>query len=104
MEAGSYLLAGAPSGDQTFFSTTHGSGRTMSRTKARKKWQGEKLCKDMQARGIYSRSTSARGMAEEAGGAYKNVDEVVDEVVEATELEGLSKRVARLTPIGNIKG
>ena len=43
---------------------------------------------------------SARGMAEEAGGAYKNVDEVV----EATELEGLSKRVARLTPIGNIKG
>ena len=54
----------------------------------------------MQARGIYSRSTSARGMAEEAGGAYKNVDEVV----EATELEGLSKRVARLTPIGNIKG
>ena len=100
MEAGSYLLAGAPSGDQTFFSTTHGSGRTMSRTKAQKKWQGEKLCKDMQARGIYSRSTSARGMAEEAGGAYKNVDEVV----EATELEGLSKRVARLTPIGNIKG
>lgn len=98
MEAGSYLLAGAPSGDQTFFSTTHGSGRTMSRTKARKKWQGEKLCKDMQ--GIYSRSISARGMAEEAGRAYKNVDEVV----EATELEGLSKRVARLTPIGNIKG
>lgn len=100
MEAGSYLLAGAPSGDQTFFSTTHGSGRTMSRTKARKKWQGEKLCKDMQPRGIYSRSTSARGMADEAVGAYKNVDEVV----EATELEGLSKRVARLTPIGNIKG
>ncbi len=100
METGSYLLAGMSSGAQSFFSTAHGSGRTMSRTKARKKWRGEQLQKDMKAKGIYLRSTSWRGVAEEAGGAYKNVDDVV----EATEKAGLSKRVVRLVPLGNIKG
>jgi tRNA-splicing ligase RtcB len=100
METGSYLLAGMSSGAQSFFSTAHGSGRTMSRTKARKKWRGEQLQKDMKAKGIYLRSTSWRGVAEEAGGAYKNVDDVV----EATEQAGLSKRVVRLVPLGNIKG
>lgn len=100
METGSYLLVGVPTGTQTFFSTAHGSGRTMSRTKARKTWRGEKLQKDMEAKGIYVRSTSWQGLAEEAGGAYKDVDEVI----EAAELAGISKRVVRLTPIGNIKG
>jgi tRNA-splicing ligase RtcB len=100
METGSYLLVGVPSGDQTFFSTAHGSGRTMSRTKARKTYQGEKLQKEMERRGIYVRSTSWSGLAEEAGGAYKNIDDVI----EAAELAGISKRVVRLTPIGNIKG
>ncbi|MBD1862878.1 MULTISPECIES: RtcB family protein [Trichocoleus] len=100
METGSYLLAGVPTGDQTFFSTAHGSGRKMSRTKARKTWSGDVLQKEMLSKGIYVRSTSASGLAEEAGGAYKNVDDVI----EAAELAGISKRVARLTPIGNIKG
>jgi tRNA-splicing ligase RtcB len=100
METGSYLLAGVSSGAQSFFSTAHGSGRTMSRTKARKTWQGDQLQKDMEARGIYVRSTSKSGLAEEAGGAYKNVDDVI----EAAELAGISKRVVRLTPIGNVKG
>lgn len=100
METGSYLLAGVPTGAQSFFSTAHGSGRTMSRTKARKIWRGEKLQKEMQNKGIYIRTTSWKGLAEEAGGAYKDVDTVV----EATELAGLSKRVVRLIPIGNIKG
>ncbi|MCT7983872.1 RtcB family protein [Laspinema sp. A4] len=100
METGSYLLAGVSTGAQSFFSTAHGSGRTMSRTKARKQWNGEQLQKDMQKQGIYIRTTSWRGLAEEAGGAYKDVDEVV----EATELAGLSKRVVRLVPIGNVKG
>ncbi|HEY9691635.1 MAG TPA: RtcB family protein [Oculatellaceae cyanobacterium] len=100
METGSYLLVGVPSGDQTFFSTAHGSGRTMSRTKARKTWKGEQLIKDMQAKGIYVRSTSFSGLAEEAGGAYKDIDDVI----EAAELAGISKKVVRLTPIGNIKG
>lgn len=100
METGSYLLVGVPSGDQTFFSTAHGSGRTMSRAKARKIYRGEKLKKEMESRGIYVRSTSYSGLAEEAGGAYKDIDDVI----EAAELAGISKRVVRLTPIGNIKG
>ena len=49
METGSYLLVGVPEGAQTFFSTAHGSGRTMSRTKARKQWRGEKLQREMAA-------------------------------------------------------
>jgi tRNA-splicing ligase RtcB len=100
METGSYLLVGVPTGDQTFFSTAHGSGRTMSRAKARKTYRGETLKKDMEKRGIYVRSNSYQGLAEEAGAAYKNVDDVI----EAAELAGISKRVVRLTPIGNIKG
>ena len=55
---------------------------------------------DLEARGIYVRSTSWAGLAEEAGGAYKDIDEVIA----ATELAGISKPVARFTPIGNVKG
>jgi tRNA-splicing ligase RtcB len=100
MESGSYLLAGVASGGQSFFSTAHGSGRTMSRAKARKTWRGEQLLRDMAARGILVRAASKSGLAEEAGGAYKDIDAVV----EATELAGLSKRVVRFTPIANVKG
>lgn len=100
METGSYLLVGVPSGAQTFFSTAHGSGRKMSRTKARKTWRGDQLQKDMEKQGIYVRSTSKPGLAEEAGGAYKDIDDVI----EAAELAGISKKVVRLSPIGNIKG
>jgi tRNA-splicing ligase RtcB len=100
METGSFLLAGLETGAATFHSTAHGSGRTMSRTRARKLVRGEKLQRQMAQRGIVVRAASMRGLAEEAGFAYKSVDEVA----EATELAGLSRRVARLTPIGNIKG
>jgi tRNA-splicing ligase RtcB len=100
METGSYLLVGTTSGSETFFSTAHGSGRTMSRTKARKQWHGKQLQRDLEARGIYVRSTSWAGLAEEAGGAYKDIDEVIA----ATELAGISKPVARFSPIGNVKG
>jgi tRNA-splicing ligase RtcB (3'-phosphate/5'-hydroxy nucleic acid ligase) len=100
METGSYLLVGTSTGAETFFSTAHGSGRTMSRTKARKQWHGKQLQRDLEARGIYIRSTSWKGLAEEAGAAYKDIDEVIA----ATELAGISKPVARFTPIGNVKG
>jgi len=100
METGSYLLVGTNSGAETFFSTAHGSGRTMSRTKARKQWNGKQLQRDLEARGIYVRSSSWAGLAEEAGGAYKDIDEVIA----ATEMAGISKPVARFTPIGNVKG
>ena len=100
METGSYLLAGVGSGDQTFFSTAHGSGRTMSRRQAKRMFHGKSLQQDMEHRGIYVRTASWSGLAEEAGPAYKNIDEVV----EATEAAGISKRVARFVPVGNVKG
>jgi tRNA-splicing ligase RtcB len=100
METGSYVLAGVPSGATSFYSTAHGSGRTMSRARARKLVRGRELQQRMAERGILVRATSMRGLAEEAGLAYKSVDEVA----EATEVAGLSKRVARLIPVGNVKG
>jgi tRNA-splicing ligase RtcB (3'-phosphate/5'-hydroxy nucleic acid ligase) len=100
METGSYLLCGVETGRESFYTTSHGSGRTMSRHQAKRSYRGESLKKDMEARGIYVRTVTWGGLAEEAGAAYKNIDAVV----EATELAGLSKRVARMTPIGNIKG
>jgi tRNA-splicing ligase RtcB len=100
METGSYLLTGVRTGAATFFSTAHGSGRTMSRTKAKKSFHGRELQRSMEARGIYVRATSYGGLAEEAGGAYKDIDAVID----ATSCAGLSHPVVRLTPIGNVKG
>jgi len=100
METGSYLLVGTEGGRETFFSTPHGSGRTMSRTRARKEWRGRELQAEMEKQGIYVRTASWSGLAEEAGGAYKNVDEIV----EAAEAAGIAKRVVRFIPLGNIKG
>jgi tRNA-splicing ligase RtcB len=100
METGSYLLAGVASGAKAFFSTAHGSGRTLSRTRARKLVRGRELQDRLAERGILVHAASLRGLAEEAGLAYKSVDEVA----QATELAGLSRRVARLAPVGNVKG
>jgi len=100
METGSYLLAEVGSGDRPFFSTAHGSGRTMSRRQAKRMFRGKTLQQDMEHRGIYVRTASWSGLAEEAGAAYKNIDEVV----QATEEAGISKRVARFVPVGNVKG
>jgi tRNA-splicing ligase RtcB (3'-phosphate/5'-hydroxy nucleic acid ligase) len=100
METGSYLLAGVDSGKETFFSTAHGSGRTMSRREAKRTFRGKERRQAMEERGIYVRSASYSGLAEEAGPAYKDVDEVI----EAAHLAGISKRVVRLLPIGNVKG
>ena len=100
METGSYLLVGTAGGHQTFYSTAHGSGRTMSRTKARKLWRGQRLQREMEDRGIYVRTASWSGLAEIAGPAYKDIDAVTA----ATEQAGISKRVVRFIPIGNVKG
>jgi tRNA-splicing ligase RtcB len=100
METGSYLLAGLASGARAFYSTAHGSGRTMSRRRARQLVRGGELLRRMERGGILVRSASLRGLAEEAGFAYKSVEEVA----EATESAGLSRRVAHLVPVGNVKG
>ena len=100
METGSYLLVGGPKAKDTFCSTAHGSGRTMSRTKAKRMVRGEKLLRELEERGIFIKTASYSGVAEEAGFAYKNIDDVV----EATALAGISLPVVKLVPIGNVKG
>jgi tRNA-splicing ligase RtcB len=101
METGSYLLVGTEQAMRdTFASTMHGSGRTMSRGQAKRSVRGEALQRDMKQRGILVKAVSMSGLAEEAGFAYKDISEVVQTVDEA----GITKKVAELKPIGNIKG
>ena len=100
METGSFLLAGEEGSACTFGTTAHGSGRTMSRHKAKKLVNGRQLLDDMEQRGIYVRTDSYGGLAEEAGIAYKDIDQVAATL----ETAELSRRVVKLVPIGNIKG
>ena len=101
MGTASWVLVGTrESMAQTFGSTCHGAGRTMSRKKARKSYRGVTLREDLQSRGIQIRAGSMPGLAEEAPNAYKDVDRVVDVVHTA----GIAKKVARLRPIAVIKG
>ena len=101
METGSYLLVGTDQAVRdTFGSTMHGAGRTMSRAQAKRTVRGAQLQQQMKQRGILVKAVSMSGLAEEAGVAYKNVSEVVESVDRA----GITKKVAELRPIGNIKG
>jgi len=85
---------------QTFGTTCHGAGRAMSRTAAVKAAQGRRIDRELADRGVIARAASWKGLAEEQPDAYKNVDLVVEVVHKA----GLSKKVARMRPIGVIKG
>lgn len=100
METGSWLLLGTDGADETFASTAHGAGRTMSRAKAKNLVRGDQLQKDMEKRGIYVHGVTMAGLAEEAGQAYKDVNEVVESLARA----GITKKVVALKPIGNVKG
>ncbi len=101
METGSYLLVGTEKAmRETFGSTMHGSGRTMSRHAAKKQVRSRQLLDDMEKRGIYVRAVSLSGVAEEAGLAYKDISEVVETMHQI----GVSRKVVELRPIGNIKG
>ena len=101
METGSYLLVGTQKAmEDTFGSTAHGSGRTMSRTAAKREVRGAELQRRMLERGIYVKAATMDGLAEEAGMAYKDISEVV----ETMDRAGISKKVAALRPVGNIKG
>ena len=95
----SYVLVGAASGG-AFSSACHGAGRTMSRHAASRLVGGTVLRRQLEEQGIAVRASSARGLAEEAPFAYKDVDEVVA----TCERAGLARRVARLRPLGVIKG
>jgi tRNA-splicing ligase RtcB len=72
----------------------------MSRTQAAKKWQGRDVIRTLAEQGIIIRGASVRGVAEEAPGAYKDVNEVVD----ATDKAELAKKVAKLEPMVCVKG
>jgi tRNA-splicing ligase RtcB len=101
MGTASYILAGTAAAEElSFSSTAHGAGRLMSRHEALRRFRGEQIRDELAGRGIELRSTSWKGVAEEASAAYKDVDEVVrvsDEV-------GLGRLVARVVPVGVMKG
>ena len=101
MGSGSYVLIGQEKSlTESFGSSCHGAGRLMSRAKAKKVFNGSELKKKMEQNGIIVNSGSLLGLAEEAPGAYKNVDQVVEVIHQS----GIAKKVARLKPIAVIKG
>jgi tRNA-splicing ligase RtcB len=101
MGRASWVLVGqAGSMDQTFGTCCHGAGRVMSRTKAVQHAQGRRIDQELLSRGVVARARSWKGLAEEQPDAYKDVDLVVEVVHQA----GLAKKVARMRPIGVIKG
>ncbi|BCL17844.1 RtcB family protein [Micromonospora sagamiensis] len=99
MGTSSYVLTGV-AGAPAFASTCHGAGRVRSRRQATRTVRGQDLRRDLAARGVAVRGTSWRGLAEEMPEAYKDVTAVVD----AAEGAGLCRRVARLVPLGVVKG
>jgi tRNA-splicing ligase RtcB len=101
MGTGSWVLAGTERSEGlAFASACHGAGRRMSRHQALRTWRGRALVDELAARGIVIRCPSMRGIAEEAPGAYKDVEAVA----ETAERAGLARRVARLEPLVCVKG
>jgi len=101
MGTASYVLAGTGLSEQRSMSSAcHGAGRSMSRHAATRTWRGREVVAELAARGTTVISPSMRGVAEEAPGAYKSVDQVV----ESTAAAGLARKVARLTPVIVVKG
>lgn len=99
MGTASYVLAGVPD-NPAFFSTAHGAGRVQSRHAAARHTDADGLRRDLEQRGVLVRGTSRRGLAEEKPEAYKDIDAVI----ETSHLAGLARKVARLIPLGVVKG
>jgi tRNA-splicing ligase RtcB len=101
MGTSSYILVGTKLAEErSFGSTAHGAGRVMSRHEAKRRFRGEEIKRELEERGIELRSTSWKGVAEEASQAYKDVDEVV----RVSHETGLGKLVAKVVPVGVMKG
>ncbi len=101
MGTASYILTGTTKSEALAFSSAcHGAGRNLSRSQATKQYRGEDVVERLKRRNITIKAQSLRGVAEEAPGAYKNVDEVV----ETTHAAGLACKVARLEPMICVKG
>ena len=101
MGTASYVLAGLPAAmDRSFGSSCHGAGRRLSRHAAVRAFRYDEVTRALSSKGIVVRSASREGVTEEAPGAYKDVEEVV----RVAEGAGLTRRVARLLPLGVVKG
>ena len=101
MGTASYILVGtAEAEEKSFSSTAHGAGRVMSRHEALRRFRGERIRDELAGRGIELRATSWKGVAEEAAAAYKDVDEVV----RVSHELGIGRLVAKVVPIGVMKG
>lgn len=101
MGTASYILCGTDTAmEETFGSTAHGAGRRMSRAGAKRTYKGDEVKKSLENRGIFVKATSLPVVAEEAPGAYKDVDEVV----KTAHTAGISTLVAKMVPLGVAKG
>ncbi|MEK7850709.1 MAG: RtcB family protein, partial [Deltaproteobacteria bacterium] len=101
MKRASYVLVGTEKAmEQSWGSTCHGAGRLMSRTAAKKMSAGRSIAREMEDAGIIVRGASRATLVEEIPEAYKDVNEVVEIVHNA----GISRKVAKLRPMGVIKG
>ncbi len=101
MGTASWILLGQPNSmDLSFGSTAHGAGRTMSRSKARRNFTEDDVKKSLNDKGIFIKALTRDGVVEETPQAYKDVDSVVD----VSHNLGIATKVAKLVPIGVIKG
>lgn len=101
MGTASWILLGNPKAmELTFGSTAHGAGRTMSRAAAKRSYTAQEVQKRLESRGIYIKALTREGVVEETPEAYKDVDAVAD----VSHSVGIATKVARLVPIGVIKG
>ena len=101
MGTASYILHGTDLAmDETFGSTAHGAGRKLSRTGAKKKYTADEIKAELQNKGIHVRANTRPVLAEEAPGAYKDVDQVV----RTSDTTGIAKLVAKVVPLAVTKG
>ena len=100
MGTSSYLLAGTETAAETFFSTCHGAGRAMSRRQALRMVRGADLVRELKSKGVLVLSAHLKTVAEEAPSAYKDVEEVVD----VCETARISQKIAKMVPLGVVKG
>ena len=101
MGTASYVLHGTEVAmEETFGSTAHGAGRVLSRSQAKKDYSADEITQDMESKGIKIKANSKHVIAEEAPGAYKDVDSVV----RVSDSTGIAKLVARVKPLAVTKG
>lgn len=101
MGTSSYLLAGTEQAmGETFGSSCHGAGRMLSRKAATRQYKANDVINDLTSRGIYLRAKNRRVVSEEASGAYKDIDDVV----RISSSAGIARKVARMRPLGVVKG